>query len=475
MMKELIQKSLSAKRESKYIEYKSEFDPNFPGEWCEVIKDIVAMANSGGGIIVFGLSSTGVPTGNPVDLIAGFDPADIANKISKYTGPIDLELEIESLEKDDHSLVAFIISPISIPLVFQNPGTYNIGSGRQKTAFGRGTIYFRHGAKSEPGTSEDIRRAFERHLEYVRRSWIKGIRKIVKAPPGSQVVTLAPAAGKEARSSLPVSVRVVNDPTAIPVRLTRNPMESSGSFVHEEMSDGIFDEINNVIDANRVLAKGQPHFLFEQPIYYRIYAERHHVRQSEATVSMLLNCAVSGYYAPFAFWTLFLPEKLVAQALATLYFNPKSPNIYNLMRVAILLGTDFTSWLREKLHSKWPQYRQSPPFYRTFNKMISDAEKHNPRIVAAPFLASAQISIMDNAPVSVEKLRNQPELSASLLSKACIQIFKGDKALKNAARALDYFAYSVEIQRRAPELAKAIIETIGDKSVGDSIEDTESE
>ena len=56
------------------------------------------------------------------------------------------------------------------------------------------------------------------------------------------------------------------------VRLTRDTTLSSGSFVHEEVSDGIFDEINNVVDANRILARGQKNFFLGQRVYYRIYA-----------------------------------------------------------------------------------------------------------------------------------------------------------------------------------------------------------
>jgi len=43
------------------------------------------------------------------------------------------------------------------PLVFEKPGTYADGA-RQKTAFAKGTVYFRHGARSDPGSSRDIAR-----------------------------------------------------------------------------------------------------------------------------------------------------------------------------------------------------------------------------------------------------------------------------------------------------------------------------
>jgi len=50
-----LDKARNAKRESKYIEFKERFDVNQSQYWCEIIKDIVAMANSGGGCILIGV------------------------------------------------------------------------------------------------------------------------------------------------------------------------------------------------------------------------------------------------------------------------------------------------------------------------------------------------------------------------------------------------------------------------------------
>lgn len=47
-MSQLLDKGLKAKRESKFVDFKRSFNPAEGGEWCELIKDIVAMANTGG-------------------------------------------------------------------------------------------------------------------------------------------------------------------------------------------------------------------------------------------------------------------------------------------------------------------------------------------------------------------------------------------------------------------------------------------
>src|SRR5450759_3344992 len=115
---DIVDKALSAKRESKHVEFKQGFDPGQPGEWCELVKDLAAITNSGGGIIVFGLDRQGVPTGASIGAITSIDPADIANKVARYTGLVDFEFEVRRLTKQTNKLVAFVIPPVSVPLVF---------------------------------------------------------------------------------------------------------------------------------------------------------------------------------------------------------------------------------------------------------------------------------------------------------------------------------------------------------------------
>jgi predicted HTH transcriptional regulator len=127
-MPNLIEKALTAKRESKHIEFKEGFDPALGQDWCETIKDIVAIANSGGGILVFGLTSRGVPVDRPIG-IAGIDPADISNRIRAYVGSVELSFEIVELAKHDHQLIGLLVEPAPLPIVFTRPGTYADGKG----------------------------------------------------------------------------------------------------------------------------------------------------------------------------------------------------------------------------------------------------------------------------------------------------------------------------------------------------------
>ncbi|MCX7175111.1 MAG: ATP-binding protein [Proteobacteria bacterium] len=463
---DIFQRALSAKRESKYIEFKSTFDPSSAGEWCELIKDIVSIANSGGGIILFGVDSEGSPTGDSIKEISDIDPAEIGNKIAKYTGPVDVEFTIHELNKQSHSLIAFVVRSVSVPVVFQKPGTYDIGEGKQKTAFSKGTVYFRHGAKSEPGTSEDIRQSIERHLDLVRKSWLKGVRKVVEAPSDTQFVAVRALAKPLAGNVFDSVVRVVNDPNATPVRLTRDRSQATGSFVHEEVSEAIFDEINNVIDANRVLGKGQQRFLLGQPIYYRVYAERQHVTQTETNVALLFHSGAIQFYAPSLFWLQALPKEHVAEIFLEIYLNPVSPNIHFLIKSAIILGEEFSDWLFNKWHLKWANHPQPPSFYWRFKEMIGRAKTEDMRLVATKTSPTSLIIVGDES-VTVSTLMDKPERAAALLSRACMRVFEGAKAeMRSIARQLDFISYGAAVRERGSELTEAIIRTVGDQVAG---------
>jgi hypothetical protein len=168
------------------------------------------MANSGGGIILFGVSNDGTPSGAEMKGIASLDPAKVTDLIYKYTDCQFQGFEIRRLHKNGCEIWAIDVNSASTPMVFSQTGNYADASGKQKNAFVGGTTYFRHGAKSEPGNSEDLRLFIERRLASIRHEWLDGIAKIVEAPSGSVVSVMPP--GSVASSSAPV--RLTTDPSA---------------------------------------------------------------------------------------------------------------------------------------------------------------------------------------------------------------------------------------------------------------------
>lgn len=176
--------------------------------------------------MLFGVDDTGKPSNIDVSEIRNLDAATITDKISKYTNSQFSGFEIHDCEKEGVELVALRIYESLSPLVFEKPGTYDIGDRKQKTAFSQGTIYFRHGAKSETAKSKDIDLIIQRNLEMIRSQWMSNIRKVMQAPSNYEVILAAPGLkSTESPLATPIRFSDSHDPNATLVQLP-NPDET---------------------------------------------------------------------------------------------------------------------------------------------------------------------------------------------------------------------------------------------------------
>src|SRR5688572_19565184 len=133
-MASILDRALSARRESRRVEFKSSLDDRSDQAWCEVIRDLVAMANSGGGVILFGLDSKGQPSG----AVTALDPAQIGDKLRQYADSHFSNFEIAEVTSDSAPLIALVVGEAVTPIVFTKPGSYSTPDGKQKIAFNPG-------------------------------------------------------------------------------------------------------------------------------------------------------------------------------------------------------------------------------------------------------------------------------------------------------------------------------------------------
>jgi hypothetical protein len=211
MQDQRIAKCLTAKRESKAVEFKEQFDPSDSRQSLELLKDIAAIANSGGGTIAIGINNAGNGCASDIRSVLDYDHAKYCDLIKKYTMQNFADFELIEAEKDGHTVAMFLINPPDSPLIFEKPGTYPIEDNKQKTVFSQGTVYFRHGAKSETGTTDDIRRFIQQRVREMQDQLVKGMRKVSDAPRGSQLQVV------------PRGTVVAGLETAIPVKITDDP------------------------------------------------------------------------------------------------------------------------------------------------------------------------------------------------------------------------------------------------------------
>lgn len=244
---EFVEKGLSAQRESKYVEFKRKFDPDLKKDWCGLIKEIVALTNTKGGVVIVGVDNTGNPVGEDLSDALQVTPEEVTDKIRRYTGVEFGNFEISQCQKRGEDLLGIAVGRSEIPLVFEKPGTYPIGGGEQDSAFSQGTIYFRHGGKSEPGIRDDLRDKIERRLDTVREKWLGDIRKVVEADPADAVVTVPEEAMEKEGEATPI--RISDDPDA-PVLQLRSP-DKTYPYRQTEVIDRVNDLLPDGTEVNQ--------------------------------------------------------------------------------------------------------------------------------------------------------------------------------------------------------------------------------
>ncbi len=280
---DLLRLAEAGQEETPELDFKQSFDPKLTGEWCELLKDLIAMANSGGGAIVIGATDDGNPSLFDVGSLSKLDPATVADKIRSYVGRDFADFRLRDCRRHDRSAYAILVGGARLPFVFLNPGTYEQG-GKTKVAFARGSMVFRHGAKSEPATTDDIRESFERELTRVRAAWLENIRKVVEAPEGSQVVVV----DKIATAAAGEAVRLTHDPNAPLVRAI-DPNETH-PYRQKELVARLKKELPQglTVTAYDIQAVRASHKLDEEPSY--VYKPKFGSRQySEALALWILE------------------------------------------------------------------------------------------------------------------------------------------------------------------------------------------
>lgn len=246
--------------------------------------------------------------------------------------------------------------------------------------------------------------------------------------------------------------RISENPDAPEVILTRDKDAASGTFLHEELSNGLFHEINNVVDANTLLSSGQQEFLLGKRIYFRIYAERSHLSYDTKNIELLARTGISSY-SPHLFWLAILPAKLIANIISDFQRLEKYHQMNAIIRIAVLLGPSVCEWLFKKVNAKWGRHPQPPSFYWTLKAFVDKGWKKDNRLAA---LKKTSFSILtlpdDSTQYSFDKLIKDQDLASKLLSKACISVFGGNNSQKDNSRVLDTLTYGNEIAKKSPAI-----------------------
>jgi len=190
----LLTRAEQATRSSKRVALTDTFEP------IALVRDIAAMANAGGGVIV-------------LDGVAGIDEEQLHEQLAEHAEPEFEAFHLEPISRNGRPATAVVVDESgSTPLVFTRSGRYRGADGSEHVAFARGGLYFRHGAKSEAATGVDVRDFIRRQLDATRTQWLANIRQVMHAPDGAEVAVVETAERDE--EGRPTLIRLTTDPHA---------------------------------------------------------------------------------------------------------------------------------------------------------------------------------------------------------------------------------------------------------------------
>lgn len=442
--------------ESKYLEWKvtPPFGPSTTKKIkCRVVKALVSFANTDGGFIVFGIDPGGKWKGFTEAELKDTDPAMIAELVNDHVAPELFGLNYGVLRWKRRLFPILHVPPSGLmPHVITKEVVEKQLDGRSATYLQRHAVYCRYQGKSDLATASQYGRIIARRTEMLRAELLRRVREV-------NVTSLGRNRREAAADPIIRVSRITSDKSAPAMRITRDPTEASELLVHEELSDGLFTEINNVLETNRLLASSDRQFVFGEDIYYRIYAERQHVDPRHDSFQLLAVTALSKLYAPALFWVIRLPAQVVSGIMNSILANPRSNYIHMVCRIAVLLGPRVTEWLAERLEMEWKNHPQPPNHYFSFKKLKARSHAGDRRLTVLQESTKAKITIPGaGQDIPLMDLLEDARKASDYLSKTCLSVFNGDHNLRALARQLDIVAYGAELSALGDIVADAVEE-----------------
>lgn len=241
-------RAAEARRSSKRVELKDGFDAESDGDWLELVRDLAALANSGGGVIV-------------LDGAGDVDEEQIHEQLGRNAEPEFEGFDLERVTRGGRPASAIVVDGTVTPLVFTRSGRYRRSGGTEHVAFTRGGLYFRHGAKSEAATGADVRDFIKRQLDATRSQWLANIRQVMHAPDGAEVAVIETAERDE--EGRPTLIRLTTDPHA-PLYGQVDPDQSHPYRQKEVIREANARLAGTTVNAFDVLSVRRVHLISEE-------------------------------------------------------------------------------------------------------------------------------------------------------------------------------------------------------------------
>jgi hypothetical protein len=173
--------------ESRHLEAKARFDGS-PRAKLQLVKEIVAFANTDGGSVTIGLDDDGNVVGVDEATISRLDPARVADLLKANTAPETIEVDVRLHREGGKVVIYLTVTKFDRPpLVMAKDGNRADDKGGQVSEFREGDIYVRVGTKAQRASRKHFERWTEAAVEEERNRWRSNIEVLRNLGPGDSV------------------------------------------------------------------------------------------------------------------------------------------------------------------------------------------------------------------------------------------------------------------------------------------------
>ena len=189
-----------------------------PRAWAELCRDVVALANSGGGVVLFGVDDDGTHLGLGESLLAVLDPAKVTDQLRRKAPSAAISTRYVEDVCDEQLYGALIVRLLDVPLVFDTEWGYNTSGGKHRIVIRPGALYVRTPGKSAPAQQGDVRELWQRSVNHAAEKVLARIEQVVSLPLDAELIVTDPDDPDRGRLLVDQgegrSVQIISDPSA---------------------------------------------------------------------------------------------------------------------------------------------------------------------------------------------------------------------------------------------------------------------
>ncbi len=426
LSEESLKRLVDASEERSDLDYKLTLDLSTKHDMVELIKDVAATANTQGGFIILGVNDAFEPVGMARQRLEAIRIEDIHNKVSAYLYPSVDGVRFKVFQIDERWFGAiYIPHTTGVIHVFSKHGDYPTADPKKPGhAFSKGTIYVRHGAKSEIITPHDLDRMLKERDRAQRRFLFTGIRKISTAPLGSQVI-IQPKG----------QLRLTQSPNAPGIRLTKDP---SAPAVRGLMDADKFQTVEEELLGALKLWKSSPDTYPSMALLAKAYAQREKLRLDDERLEIVVWGSLH-YQMPWAYWCVKLGKGKLEAVACRVVDRDAYPSNREVAKALWLLGSRRARALSHRL-AKNSRYQSVRKDASRFLDRWGSAGRE--AVLATPFGKARFLTGSETRQINLQELRATPrEAAETAIALAQALLLSHQSEAKWALKKLDLLLY----------------------------------